>query len=119
MIDVAPGRGRLYEGLTELPAFNPDDDRDPLPTPVATLRGALEACSTVVFCTPECAGALPGSFKNLLDDLLAADVATSSVRSRRPQQAPPATETAKEGRPRHIARPADGPWIGHVLRSMA
>jgi len=66
-VDLAPDHGRLFSGLAELPAFDPDADRDPLPAPVATLRGALAACSAVVFCTPEYAGALPGSFKNLLD----------------------------------------------------
>ena len=67
MIEIAPGRGRLHTGLADLPAFNPDDDRDPLPAAVAALRAELAACSAVVFCTPEYAGALPGAFKNLLD----------------------------------------------------
>ncbi|MGI8593067.1 MAG: NADPH-dependent FMN reductase [Solirubrobacteraceae bacterium] len=57
----------LYEGLADLPAFNPDDDYDPLPGPVADLREQIGAADAVLFCTPEYAGALPGSFKNLLD----------------------------------------------------
>ena len=57
----------LYGGLADLPAFNPDDDHDPLPPPVAHLRAQLAGCDAVLFCTPEYAGALPGSFKNLLD----------------------------------------------------
>ncbi len=57
----------LYEGLAELPAFNPDDDHEPLPPAVAALRGEIAAADAVLFCTPEYAGALPGSFKNLLD----------------------------------------------------
>lgn len=56
-----------YEGLAGLPHFNPDDDRDPLPTPVAELRASVAAADAVVFCTPEYAGTLPGSLKNLLD----------------------------------------------------
>ncbi|QWF80846.1 NADPH-dependent FMN reductase [Amycolatopsis sp. CA-230715] len=56
-----------YDGMAGLPHFNPDDDRDPLPGPVAELRAAIGAASAVLFCTPEYAGALPGSFKNLLD----------------------------------------------------
>jgi len=56
-----------YDGLAALPAFNPDDDGDQLPGPVAGLRGAIEASDAVLFCTPEYAGTLPGSFKNLLD----------------------------------------------------
>lgn len=57
----------LYEGLSELPMFNSDDDRDPLPPAVAALRATVAAADGVVFCTPEYAGTLPGSFKNLLD----------------------------------------------------
>ena len=57
----------LYAGLAELPAFNPDDDYAPLPPTVADLRQHIAAANAVVFCTPEYAGALPGSFKNLLD----------------------------------------------------
>jgi NAD(P)H-dependent FMN reductase len=57
----------LYEGLRTLPAFNPDDDREPLPPAPAELRREIAAADAVVFCTPEYAGSLPGSFKNLLD----------------------------------------------------
>ena len=57
----------LYEGLSTLPAFNPDDDRDPLPPAPAELRREIATADAVVFCTPEYAGSLPGSFKNLLD----------------------------------------------------
>ena len=57
----------LYEGLTTLPHFNPDDDVEPLPAAVADLRARIAAADAVLFCTPEYAGALPGSFKNLLD----------------------------------------------------
>ena len=57
----------LYDGLAELPAFNPDHDHDPLPPAVTRLREQIAAADGVLFCTPEYAGALPGSFKNLLD----------------------------------------------------
>jgi chromate reductase, NAD(P)H dehydrogenase (quinone) len=57
----------LYEGLAGLPHFNPDDDVEPLPDAVADLRARIAAAAAVLFCTPEYAGALPGSFKNLLD----------------------------------------------------
>src|ERR1700727_2851465 len=55
----------LYEGLSDLPAFNPDDDREPLPAAAGQLRRAIADRDAVVFCTPEYAGSLPGSFKNL------------------------------------------------------
>ena len=57
----------LYDGMTGLPHFNPDDDVDPLPAAVAGLRAQIGAADAVLFCTPEYAGALPGTFKNLLD----------------------------------------------------
>lgn len=64
---MAPDRTRHYNGLAALPAFNPDDDVEPLPPTVAELRAALAAADALLICTPEYAGALPGAFKNLLD----------------------------------------------------
>jgi NAD(P)H-dependent FMN reductase len=60
----------LYRGLGDLPPFNPDNDTEPLAPTVADLRRQIAAASAIVFCTPEYAGALPGSFKNLLDWLV-------------------------------------------------
>ena len=57
----------LYTGLDGLPHFDPDRDRVPLHPSVVNLRATNRACDAIVFCTPEYAGALPGSFKNLLD----------------------------------------------------
>lgn len=66
---VAPPRLKtvVYHGVGALPHFNPDDDVDPLHLAVADLRARIAAADAVVFSTPEYAGALPGSFKNLLD----------------------------------------------------
>jgi len=57
----------VYDGLGALPWFNPDDDQAPLHPAVADLRDRLHRSDAVLFSTPEYAGALPGSFKNLLD----------------------------------------------------
>jgi chromate reductase, NAD(P)H dehydrogenase (quinone) len=57
----------LYEGMADLPHFNPDLDQEPLPEVVASLRTQLGGADAVLFSTPEYAGTLPGSFKNLLD----------------------------------------------------
>ncbi len=67
--DVAPAgvHATIYDGLARLPHFNPDDDVEPLPPTVAELRAAIASADAIVFSTPEYAGALPGSFKNLLD----------------------------------------------------
>jgi chromate reductase, NAD(P)H dehydrogenase (quinone) len=66
---VAPGQVEVvcYPDVAVLPHFNPDLDQDPLPSAVAELRAAIAASDAVLFCTPEYAGTLPGSFKNLLD----------------------------------------------------
>ncbi|MQY30181.1 NADPH-dependent FMN reductase [Nocardia aurantia] len=55
----------LYNELTTLPAFVPGDG--PSPPPVARLRQLLAEADTVLFCTPEYAGLIPGSLKNLLE----------------------------------------------------
>jgi NAD(P)H-dependent FMN reductase len=57
----------LYGGLAMLPYFNPDDDHDPLPASVTELRAAIHDADALLICTPEYAGDMPGSFKNLLD----------------------------------------------------
>jgi chromate reductase len=57
----------LYERLGDLPHFNPDADGHPLHPVVADLRAQIHEAGAIVFSTPEYAGALPGSFKNLLD----------------------------------------------------
>ncbi|HTD50712.1 MAG TPA: NADPH-dependent FMN reductase [Acidimicrobiia bacterium] len=57
----------LYHGLGTLPHFNPDDDIEPVAPAVELLRSSIRAADALVFSTPEYAGALPGSFKNLLD----------------------------------------------------
>ncbi len=65
---VAPPsvRADLYSGLRELPAFVPGDDPAGYPA-VTALRADLAAADAVLICTPEYAGTLPGSIKNLLD----------------------------------------------------
>jgi NAD(P)H-dependent FMN reductase len=55
----------LYDGLTRLPAFIPD--WQPVPPSVGDLLARILAADAVVFSTPEYAGGLPGSLKNLLD----------------------------------------------------
>lgn len=68
---------RLYEGIERIPAFNPDDDRDPLPHEARRLRQVIHGAEAIIFSTPEYAGALPGSLKNLLDWTIGDDQAGS------------------------------------------
>lgn len=66
---LAPPRGvtvDLYEGLADLPPFDPDLDDAPPPA-VADLRARAGAAGAVLVCTPEYAGALPGSLKTALE----------------------------------------------------
>lgn len=60
---------RLYDGLTNLPPFNPDLDRDggEIHVEVQRWREALRDADAVVICTPEYARGVPGSLKNALD----------------------------------------------------
>jgi NAD(P)H-dependent FMN reductase len=60
----------IYDGMGRLPHFNPDDDPADgvgLDPEVVRLREALARADALLLSTPEYAGALPGSFKNLLD----------------------------------------------------
>lgn len=63
----APFTGEIFEGLGELPMFDPDLDRDPLPAKVASLRARIVNAAALLFSTPEYAGAMPGGLKNLLE----------------------------------------------------
>lgn len=56
----------ISQRLASLPAFSPDHDRQQLHAEVAALRHAIHQADGIVFSTPEYAGALPGSLKNLL-----------------------------------------------------
>jgi chromate reductase len=56
-----------YDELAVLPHFNPDHDGERLPDAAARLRRRLGEADALLFSTPEYAGALPGSLKNLLD----------------------------------------------------
>src|SRR6266496_3909 len=64
------GDTELFTAMGALPHFNPDDDGDDLPESVAALRAATGRAEALLVCTPEYAGALPGSFKNLLEWLV-------------------------------------------------
>jgi NAD(P)H-dependent FMN reductase len=57
----------LFDGLSALPHYNPDDDVEPLPEGVVALRQAIRDADAMVISTPEYAGALPGSLKNALE----------------------------------------------------
>ena len=64
-LDLPGLDAQMYEGLTALPLFIPE--QQPVPPPVRDLLDQITAADAVLFCTPEYAGGLPGSLKNLLD----------------------------------------------------
>lgn len=66
---LAPGQVTPFDGIADLPAFNPDLEAEGLPVPpaVARLREALRGADGVLVCCPEYAHGVPGAFKNALD----------------------------------------------------
>ena len=62
----------IYEGISDLPYFNPDLDFEGavLPAPVQRLRDALRAANAFLISTPEYAHGMPGVLKNALDWLV-------------------------------------------------
>ena len=57
----------LYEGLGDLPHFNPDLDGETVPPAVRDWRARLLDSDGVVFSVPEYAHGVPGVLKNALD----------------------------------------------------
>jgi chromate reductase, NAD(P)H dehydrogenase (quinone) len=62
----------IYEGLSSLPHFNPDDDVEGATPPpsVAELRAMLAEADGILISSPEYAHGVPGSLKNMLDWLV-------------------------------------------------
>lgn len=64
----------IYDGLDDLPHFNPDIDVDEGPATVRELRTLLREADGVLFCTPEYGNGVPGVLKNALDWLVSTTV---------------------------------------------
>jgi NAD(P)H-dependent FMN reductase len=62
----------LYEGMAQLPAFNPDLDQPdvPLPERPRDLRECVADADALLVSSPEYAHGIPGALKNLLDGLV-------------------------------------------------
>src|SRR5437660_3669370 len=63
---------QIYDGLADLPHFNPDDDVEGATPPpaVAALRAMLADADGILISSPEYAHGVPGSLKNMLDWLV-------------------------------------------------
>jgi len=57
----------IYDGIEDIPNFNPEKDIDPTPTAVQHFRNQLAEADGILICTPEYAYGIPGSLKNALD----------------------------------------------------
>ncbi|HTK20008.1 MAG TPA: NADPH-dependent FMN reductase [Mucilaginibacter sp.] len=57
----------IYDGLRDIPAFDPGIDNGNPPAPVSDLRGKLSQADGIIICTPEYAFGVPGALKNALD----------------------------------------------------
>ncbi len=60
----------FYQGLAQLPHFNPDLDGDAPPAAVLELRRSVGRADGLLICSPEYARGVPGSLKNALDWLV-------------------------------------------------
>ncbi|WP_018614390.1 NADPH-dependent FMN reductase [Segetibacter koreensis] len=61
-LDVA-----IFNGLSELPHFNPDDDTSQIGGKVANFKQQLKRSDGIIICTPEYAHGVPGTLKNAID----------------------------------------------------
>lgn len=57
----------FFEGVADLPAFNPDLDAAPAPAAVVAWRRALQTADALLLSSPEYAHGVPGALKNALD----------------------------------------------------
>lgn len=59
----------IYDGLLQLPHFNPDEDMEPgmEPAAVTAFRKKLRAADAILICTPEYAVGVPGVLKDAID----------------------------------------------------
>jgi chromate reductase len=71
----------LFDGLRQVPPYDEDDDVDPAPAAVATLRAAIAAADGVIIATPEYNSSIPGALKNALD-WASRPIATNVVRNK-------------------------------------
>lgn len=69
-LSPAEAQVRIYQGLADLPHFNPDLEGEE-PASVLDLRRQLQQVDGVLIACPEYAHGLPGTFKNALDWVVA------------------------------------------------
>jgi len=60
-------KSTIYDGLRDIPAFDPGIDNDNPPATVSDLRYLISHADGIIICTPEYAFGVPGALKNALD----------------------------------------------------
>lgn len=65
---------RLYDGMTDLPYFNPDLDTTNSPAIVAEFREQVQQADGILICTPEYVFSIPGVLKNALEWLVSTTI---------------------------------------------
>jgi NAD(P)H-dependent FMN reductase len=58
---------QIFNGINEIPAFDPDLDNNTPPLAVASFRKQLAEADGIIICTPEYAYGVPGALKNAWD----------------------------------------------------
>jgi chromate reductase len=58
---------QLYKGISSLPHFNPDKNKENVAKEIADFREQLKGSDGVIICTPEYAHGVPGTLKNAID----------------------------------------------------
>lgn len=72
LADLAPAdvHFTIYDGLAQIPPFDPGLDNENPPHAVAELRQLIDSADAIIICTPEYAFGVPGQLKNALDWLV-------------------------------------------------
>lgn len=72
---------QVWDELKAVPPFDEDDELEPEPAAVASLRAAVRQADAVLFATPEYNASIPGQLKNAVD-WLSRPVATTPLRNK-------------------------------------
>ena len=70
-----------WDGLKAVPPYDEDDDVQPAPAGVASLREAIAGADAVLFATPEYNWSIPGVLKNAID-WVSRPLATNPLRNK-------------------------------------
>lgn len=57
----------MFQGLSDIPHFNPDLDNENPPKLILAFRDQLKEADGILICTPEYAMGVPGTLKNAID----------------------------------------------------